>query len=537
VIRANDKQYDFIVIGTGLAGLSFAIKAAKLGQVLILSKDEFMQTNTWRAQGGVASVTSKSDSFENHVRDTLIAGDGLCNKSAVVQIIEQGPTLMKELMELGVVFDSVDNEVDLGKEGGHSERRILHIDDFTGQAIHSKLIEIAKSNPNITLKEHAQVFDLILESNVCRGIKAYDSDLLYEYYAPYILLATGGAGKVFLYTSNWSGATGDGVALAYRAGAEVSNMEFTQFHPTCLFHPAARNFLISEALRGEGARLLNAKGEAFMSRYHSLADLAPRDIVARAIDQEMKTLGSDCVWLDVSYLKNEELKHRFPKIYQRCLELGIDFLKSPIPVVPAAHYMCGGITVNQNSETSINNLFALGECADTGLHGANRLASNSLLECLATAQNAYKKISSSFFQNSAFKQNKETKLEKTTTSDETKYQITVLWEEIRAMMWNRMGIVRTNTLMEGASNKINFYEAEINNIRLIEPSAQFFKAFTELENICLVARLMIDSAIGRQESRGCHYNSNLPLKSELIKKSTCRLGHNVEYIPVTNKDN
>ncbi len=529
--RSNSATYDFIVVGSGLAGLSFALKASELGKVLVISKDEFIQTNTWRAQGGVASVTSKSDSFDNHVQDTIIAGDGLCNKPSVIQIIEQGPKLIQELINLGVHFDSTNNIIDLGKEGGHSERRILHIDDFTGQAVHSILIEVAKNKPNITMVENLQVSALIMENGICMGVKAYDDTHLYEFNATYTLLATGGSGKVFLYTSNWSGATGDGIALAYKAGAQISNMEFTQFHPTCLFHPVARNFLISEALRGEGAKLLNSKGEAFMSKYHKLADLAPRDIVARAIDQEMKSSGSECVWLDLSYLKNEDLKNRFPKIYQRCLELGIDFLKQPIPVVPAAHYLCGGITVNNSSETSIPNLFALGECADTGLHGANRLASNSLLECLATAENAFAKIAISY---SELKANisKPSKVMQKTKLDldaETKFQITILWDEIRSTMWHRMGIVRTNQLMKGALAQILFFEDEIRSIKMQRPQVAEFQSFTELENLCLVAKLMILSAIDRKESRGCHYNSNYPERLTVIKKSTCRLGYNVEY--------
>lgn len=534
--RSNSAPYDFIVVGSGLAGLSFALKARQLGRVLVISKDKLIQTNTWRAQGGVASVTSKSDSIEAHVQDTLTAGDGLCQTTSVVQIIEQGPKLIQELMSMGVHFDSTNNVVDLGKEGGHSERRILHIDDFTGQALHSTLIELAIQDPNIELKEHVQVSKLILEDGQCIGVEAYDQDHSYEFYAPHTLLASGGSGKVFLYTSNWSGATGDGIALAYAAGAEISNMEFTQFHPTCLFHPAARNFLISEALRGEGARLLNSKGEAFMTKYHALADLAPRDIVARAIDQEMKSLGSECVWLDLSYLQNEHLKTRFPKIYQRCLELGIDFLKTPIPVVPAAHYLCGGITVNTDSETTIPNLFALGECADSGLHGANRLASNSLLECLATAQNAFKKISSS--KKPMVKSPKDSntrKKPKLLLDAETKFQITILWEEIRATMWNRMGIVRTDQLMRGALHKIHFFEEEIKGLKEKQPQVAEFQPFTELANLCSVAKLMVTSALGRKESRGCHFNSNYPERAPIPKKSTCRLGHNVEYLEIDAK--
>lgn len=526
-------QHEFIVIGSGLAGLSFALKAAKLGSVLVLSKDKLIQANTWRAQGGVAAVTSATDSFEKHVEDTLIAGDGLCQKIAVQQIIEQGPALMQELQSLGIKFDSVNNEIDLGKEGGHSQRRILHIDDFTGQALHSRFIELCQNHPNIKLLEHTYATELISDKNTCVGLKAFDENHSYEFYAPYVIIAAGGTGKAFLYTSNWSGATGDGLCLAYNIGAELSNLEFTQFHPTCLYHPAARNFLISEALRGEGGKLLNSKGEYFMTKYHPLADLAPRDIVSRAIDQEMKISGSECVWLDLAYMKNPEHKKRFPKIYERCLELGIDFLKTPIPVVPAAHYMCGGITVNQHSETTVKNLFALGECAETGLHGANRLASNSLLECLATAENAYQKILADKYNTKRISDRLDLSkaIDRKAPNPETRFHITTLWKELRRMMWNRMGIVRSNTLIEGALKKIEFFEHEIELIKSNDSNVIFDHEFTELLNICLISKLMILSAQGRKESRGCHFNTNYPQKSKIAKKSRCRLGHSVEYIP------
>ncbi len=545
-------QHNFIVIGSGLAGLSFALKAAQLGSVLVLSKDKLIQANTWRAQGGVAAVTSASDSFEKHIEDTLVAGDGLCEQASVRQIIEQGPMLMNELKDLGIHFDSVNNEIDLGKEGGHSQRRILHIDDFTGQALHSRFIELCQNHPNIKLLEHTYATELIKQNDTCVGLKAFDENHSYEFYAPYVIIAAGGTGKAFLYTSNWSGATGDGLCLAYNIGAELSNLEFTQFHPTCLYHPAARNFLISEALRGEGGKLLNSKGEYFMTKYHPLADLAPRDIVSRAIDQEMKISGSECVWLDLAYMKNPEHKKRFPKIYERCLELGIDFLKTPIPVVPAAHYMCGGITVNQNSETTIKNLFALGECAETGLHGANRLASNSLLECLATAENAFQKIRSEknkFIEqpleksNVMFMNKKEPALsvildrhdvsaaiDRKTSKPETRFHLTTLWKELRRMMWNRMGIVRSNTLIDGALKKMEFFEHEIELIKKNDPDVVYDHEFTELLNICLISKLMILSAAGREESRGCHYNTNYPERAKNAKKSRCRIGHNVEYI-------
>lgn len=525
------ENYDFVVIGSGLAGLSFALKAAKLGRVLVLSKGELIQANTWRAQGGVASVTAETDSFEDHIKDTLVAGDGLCEIESVKNIIEQGPILIKELIKMGVQFDGSEALLDLGQEGGHSQRRILHIDDFTGQALHQKFIDRARQEDQITLLEHVFATRLIVRSGQCLGVEAFDLDTFYEIVCKNTVIATGGAGKAFLYTSNWSGATGDGIALAYKAGAKTSNMEFTQFHPTCLYHPAARNFLISEALRGEGAVLINSKNEAFMKKYHPSADLAPRDIVARSIDKEMKSAGSECVWLDLSRLQSSKLAERFPKIYKKCLEFGIDFLKDPIPVVPAAHYTCGGITVDEFSQTSFTNLYALGECAETGLHGANRLASNSLLECLATANNAYEKIKASISSEKPAKP-----LLKTTSKnignplDESKFFITTLWEEVRRIMWLRMGIMRSSALMSGALKKMLLIEAEINDLRNKDKDILSFQPFLELENITVVAKLMIEAALNRNESRGCHYNSDYPGKGAVAKKSICQLGHSVEYL-------
>lgn len=525
-------KFDFIVVGSGLAGLSFALKASQLGQVALLSKEELLHTNTWRAQGGVASVTSATDSFDKHIADTLSAGDGLCDLSAVKRTVELGPQMIRELIELGVLFDSKNNELLLGQEGGHSQRRILHIDDTTGESIHKVLIELARKNQNIKIFENVFAYELLSENNSCSGVLAFDSNHLYRFIAPKTVLATGGAGKAFLYTSNWSGATGDGLAMAYKAGAELSNLEFTQFHPTCLYNPAARNFLISEALRGEGGRLINSKNEAFMANYHELKDLAPRDVVARAIDLEMKSLGSECVWLDMSYLNNPDLKTRFPTIYSRCLQYGIDFLKTPIPVVPAAHYLCGGITVDEYSRTSIQNLYALGETANTGLHGANRLASNSLLECLVTAELAFQDCQKEANSDKSSASIQEAFVTPKTVSDESKFMVSTLWTELRLMMWNRMGIVRSDTLINGALENIDLMSKEAQALKTKDPEIYRFAPFHELTNILTISNLMILSAKDRKESRGCHFNTNHALKNKDAFVSRISLNKNVTYTPI-----
>lgn len=528
------KNFDFIVVGSGLAGLSFALKASQLGRVAVISKSELIQTNTWRAQGGVAAVIAKSDSFAKHIEDTLIAGDGLCDPKAVTRIIESAPKRITELQNYGVEFDQEDGHIALAREGGHTERRILHIDDQTGQALHSRFINLAEKESNITLFENLFVTELTGDTSTCTGLKAFDSKNFYDLKAPYVLLATGGTGKTFLYTSNWSGATGDGIAMAYRLGATINNIEFTQFHPTCLYHPLARNFLISEALRGEGARLLNKKGEAFMQRYHPQKELAPRDKVSRAIDQEMKSSGSDCVWLDLSYLNKPELKDRFPKIYAKCKELGIDFLKQPIPVVPAAHYMCGGIAVNEHFATDISGLYAIGECCDSGLHGANRLASNSLLECLVSAHYAFKNIQNEFKPLNLVSEISPRTPHKSNSAvqlADSQIQLTSLWEETRQLMWLNMGIVRSQKLMKRAEKKIQHIKEEVHELSHsgdldLDPN------FIELKNIVTVADLMIQAALHRKESRGCHFDQDYPEKATKVKKSRQRRGLKVEYIEI-----
>lgn len=515
---------DFLVIGSGIAGLSFALKAANSGTVTVVTKRSINESATFYAQGGIASVSSKEDTFDAHIRDTLNAGAGLCDREVVEAVVKDGPARINELIQLGVKFSNRGNgtetELDLGKEGGHSKRRIVHAGDLTGKAVEEALVNAAKSNPNIQVFENHVAVDLINHSKFVSdtqdetvwGVYALDrsNNAVHTFLAKATVLATGGAGKVYLYTSNPDIATGDGIAMAYRAGAVIADMEFIQFHPTCLYHSKAKSFLISEALRGEGGILRLKGGMAFMGNYHQMADLAPRDIVARAIDFELKKSGDECVYLDMTHKPGQFLKDRFPNIYQRCLEFGIDLTKEPIPVVPAAHYTCGGVKTDLDGKTSVNRLYAIGEAASTGLHGANRLASNSLLESLVFAQRSSSHASTIIRNRAEIPPIPQWETRGAVRSDEA-VVITQNWDEIRRFMWNYVGIVRSEKRLERAARRINLLKGEIN---------QYYWDYTmtgdllDLRNIATVAELIIQSASMRKESRGLHYNIDYPERND-----------------------
>jgi L-aspartate oxidase len=525
-----EHKTDFLVIGSGIAGLSFALKVAEHGTVSIVTKKEAMETSTNYAQGGIASVFGDFDSFDLHIQDTLDAGDGLCRENVVDMVVRSGPERIRELMDWGVAFtrNSAGNlELHLGLEGGHSRKRIVHAGDLSGHVIEQALVERIRNHPRIRLFENHIAVDLITYSmrmkrgtvtaaheDICCGAYVLDTmaNEVLTFHAKITILATGGAGKIYLFTSNPDIATGDGIAMAYRAGALVANLEFVQFHPTCLYHPEAKNFLISEAVRGEGGVLIDSRGRAFMEDYDPKKDLACRDVVARAIDTELKKSGDDCVFLDISHQEAGFIQERFPNIYAKCLSLGINMAKEPIPVVPAAHYMCGGVLVDIDGKTDIERLYALGETACTGLHGANRLASNSLLEAVVYAHRA---------SGQAVKDLKTIHDEVcrdlprwdpmgTTDSDEA-IVVSHNWDEIRRTMWNYVGIVRSNKRLLRAWHRIETIQKEI---REYYWDFKITSDLIELRNLAMVAELIVQSAILRKESRGLHYNIHYPAKDD-----------------------
>ncbi len=517
---------DFLVIGAGLAGLTFALEVAKKGKVIVLMKRGPYDSNTAYAQGGVASVSEAGDSFESHSEDTLLAGDGLCNPKVVDMVIRKGPERIAELVEMGVQFSRIEDgddhvgEYDLAKEGGHSRRRIFHAFDATGHEIQRAVYERALQHPNIEIRQNAMAVDLITSTryshsqiNRCLGAYVLDrvSGEVQTLLAKVTFLATGGAGKVYLYTTNPDDASGDGIAIAARAGARIANMEFFQFHPTCLFHPSAKSFLISEAVRGEGGILRDARGNAFMEKYHSLKELAPRDVVARAIDATMKATGDDCVFLDVTHLDAEFVQKRFPTIYETCKKHGIDITLQPIPVVPAAHYLCGGVSVSLEGETTIGNLFAGGEVACSGLHGANRLASNSLLECAVYGHEAALAAISRI--DSIGDPDVEFPIPDWSVGRAVESHEGVIvaqnWSEIRQCMWNYVGIVRTDRRLARALRRIELIQQEI---REYYWEVKITPDLLELRNLALVAALVVRSALSRKESRGLHYTLDYPEK-------------------------
>lgn len=508
-------QIDTLIIGSGLAGLSLALRLAEHQRVTVVTKRNLLDSASAWAQGGIAAVQTPEDSLEDHIRDTLAAGGGLCDERTVRFVVERGAAVVKWLIEQGVPFSKThdgSNDYHLTREGGHSRRRIIHAADATGKAVQQTLAERVLAHPNITVLEHHMAVDLITgrkigkTDNRCLGAYILDKqrDEILTLAARNTVLATGGAGKVYLYTTNPDTATGDGIAMAWRAGCRVSNMEFMQFHPTCLYHPHAKSFLISEAVRGEGGILKLPDGTRFMPQHDERAELAPRDVVARAIDYEMKKGGLDCVFLDITHQPEAFLKEHFPTIYARCLALGIDIARQPIPVVPAMHFTCGGVITDLRARTDIDRLYAIGETACTGLHGANRLASNSLLECLVFAEAAANDIL----------RREPVALETLPDWDDSQVsdadELVVVshnWDELRRFMWDYVGIVRTTKRLQRAAHRIRLLQEEINEYYC---NFHVCADLLELRNLVLTADLIVQSALLRHESRGLHFSKDYP---------------------------
>ncbi len=512
-----------LIIGSGAAGLTLALNLSRKYSVAVLSKGELKEGSTRYAQGGIAAVLDDKDSIEAHVEDTLNAGGGLCHKDTVRYTVGRSREAIDWLVDLGVDFtkNKDDNNFHLTQEGGHSQRRIIHSADATGKALQSTLIERARESANLHLFENHVAVDIIKQPDPgsrrlrCSGAYVYnrEKDYIEAFSAKSVVLATGGASKVYLYTSNPDGASGDGIAMAWRAGCRVANMEFNQFHPTCLYHPKAKSFLVTEALRGEGAKLRHPDGQSFMARFHPLKELAPRDVVARAIDHEMKRIGSDFMHLDISHKPAEFIASHFPTVKKKCMKFGIDITQEPIPVVPAAHYTCGGIVVDHQGETDLKNLYAIGETSFTGLHGANRMASNSLLECIVYAKSAAEAIEKSIDQIRQPKPPAEWDESRVTNSDED-VVISHNWEELRRFMWDYVGIVRTGKRLERATHRIKLLQKEINEYY---SNYKIGNDLIELRNLAMVAELIIRSASSRKESRGLHYSLDYPETSEIAR--------------------
>lgn len=517
--------FDILIIGGGVAGLTLALKLNRNYKIALICKGDLYDSASSVAQGGIAAVFSSEDSFEEHKKDTLMAGEGLSNIDVVGLCIEGGPSLIKWLESLGAIFSKKENsdELDLGLEGGHSHRRIVHAKDISGREVIKALVSEVRRHENVSIFEHHFAVDILSTrrlniSSQNRAVGAYvldlKSDAVKTFFAGSVVLATGGAGKTYLYTSNPDISTGDGIAMAYRVGATIENLEFVQFHPTCLYHPEAKSFLISEALRGEGGRLLRPDGSPFMHLYHPKKELAPRDIVARSIDFEMKKNGYDYVLLDMTHLNSIFLRKRFPAIYKKCLECGIDMAVRPIPVVPAAHYFCGGVKVDINGRTSVGSLFAIGEVSSTGLHGANRLASNSLLEGLVFGNQVAQYLNTNPPPRPPIKGVPDWDYGDALEPDEV-VVVSQNWDEIRRLMWNYVGIVRSNKRLKRALRRIRLLTQEINeyywNFRIT-------KDLLELRNIAVVAELVIRSAVLRKESRGLHYTIDYPAKNEKYRR-------------------
>ena len=513
-----DRHADNLVIGSGIAGLSLALKLAKEQQVTVIAKGSLTESNTWYAQGGIATVLDESDSFARHISDTLVAGAGLCHQDIVEMVVTAGPRLIQELVDFGVPFseEEVGGSLHLTREGGHSHRRVIHAFDQTGQAVLRTLVDKVRSEPNITVLEDQMAVDLLTTDkyapdfgrNTCIGAYVLDrkTQQIAAVRSRNTFLCTGGHGKVYLYTSNPDVATGDGLAMGWRAGCKVANLEFMQFHPTCLYNPTAKTFLISEAVRGEGGKLKNRQGVEFMRAYHPLAELAPRDIVARAIDTELKTSGETNVFLDVRHLGEPFLRQHFPHIFATCLKYGIDMSTDMIPVVPAAHYSCGGIVVDSYGRTGIAGLYAFGETACTGLHGANRLASNSLLEALVFADRVATDVLANPATAELEVQVPAWQSHGSAPADEM-VVLAHLWDEIRRLMWNYVGIVRSDKRLKRALSRITALREELDTYYW---DYQVTGALLEVRNLATVAALTIRCAMARKESRGIHYTLDYP---------------------------
>lgn len=521
-------NFDFLVIGSGIAGLTFALKAADHGTVAVITKKEIMEANTAYAQGGIAGVLTKEDSFEKHISDTLEAGAGLCKQEAVELVVKEGPDRIRELIEYGAKFTQKNGQLDLGREGGHSENRIVHAADATGLEIETVMVNQVRSHPNIRIFEHHFAMELITEHHLGKKVKSLEkihcfgayvldeaADEVKRMLAKVTVLASGGAGQVYQHTTNPPVATGDGIAMAYRAKARIENMEFVQFHPTSLAISGAGSFLISEAVRGFGGILRNASSEAFMKHYDERKELAPRDIVARAIDDQLKKRGEDHVFLDVTHLDPDEIKEEFPTIYETCLKYGIDITKQQIPVVPATHYTCGGISTDLLGQTSIDRLFACGETAYTGLHGANRLASNSLLESLVFANRAVQKAIK-LIGDIGYKEEVPEWDESGTANTEEWVLVSHNRQEIKQVMWNYVGIVRSNHRLERAMRRT---ELLFNETEDFYHRTKVSVPLCELRNLVCVAYLIVRSAMMRKESRGLHYNTDYPETSDELVSS------------------
>lgn len=519
----HQQDCDVLIIGSGAAGLSLALRLAPRFQVCVLAKAELSEGATLYAQGGVSAVMDQSDSVESHVEDTLRAGAGLCHPDVVEAIVRHGRTQIDWLLAKGVPFTHTDTAdggqtIHLTQEGGHSRRRVVHAADATGRAIETTLLSQVRTHPGITLLEHHIAIDLVTTGKLggtpdrCVGAYVLDKrqNRVVTLRAPWCVLATGGAGKVYLYTSNPDVATGDGIAMAWRAGCAVANMEFVQFHPTCLYHPQAKTFLLTEALRGEGAYLTLPNGERFMHRFDARLELAPRDIVARAIDYEMKRLGSDCVYLDISHRPADFVRTHFPNVHERCLEYGIDITRQPIPVVPAAHYLCGGVVTDVAGRTSLPGLIAIGEVACTGLHGANRMASNSLLECLVTATQAAEFMLGEDLSKLPLPEVPAWDERQVTDADE-EVVVAHNWDELRRFMWDYVGIVRTTKRLERARRRAHLLRGEISEVYA---NFRVTADLIELRNLVQVAELIIRCALKRKESRGLHYTLDYPQRDD-----------------------